>query len=105
MNTKLFSVILAATLTFGSPAFAGASKTYQATGPVLEINDSMIAVQKGKERWEMARDASTNGDSAVKVGDKVTVTYTMTATKIEGKGAAKGAQSASPSPASSPTKK
>ncbi len=46
------------------------------------------AVQKGKERWEIARDSGSKADSEVKVGDKVTVTYRITATKIEGKGAA-----------------
>ena len=39
-------------------AFAGA-KTYQVTGPVLEVNDSMITVQKGKDRWELDRDSNT----------------------------------------------
>ena len=67
------------------------------TGPILEVNDSMIAVQKGKDRWEIARDANTKASSEMKVGDKVTVHYTMTATNIEVKagkaeGAAKGAQ-------------
>ena len=68
----------------------GAGKTYQVTGPVLEVNDSMIAVQKGKERWEIARDGSTKVTGDLKVGAKVTVTYTMTATDVEAK-ADKGA--------------
>jgi hypothetical protein len=46
----------------------------------------MIVVQKGKERWEIARDASTKMNGDVKVGSKVTVMYTMTATEIEAKG-------------------
>ena len=58
------------------------------------MNDSMIAVQKGKDRWEIARDASTKGAGEMKVGDKVTVHYTMTATEIEVKAAAKGAEKA-----------
>jgi hypothetical protein len=49
----------------------------------------MIAVQKGSDRWELKREASTKGAADVKVGDKVTVHYTMTATSVEGKGAAK----------------
>jgi hypothetical protein len=48
----------------------------------------MIAVQKGKDRWELKKDSSTKS-SDVKVGDKVTVHYTMTATSIESKGGAK----------------
>jgi hypothetical protein len=35
---------------FTSVAFAGAVKTYQVTGPVLEVSKDMVAVQKGKDR-------------------------------------------------------
>jgi hypothetical protein len=96
-TTTAFSFLAAATLAFSSAAFA-AGKDYQVTGPILEVNDSMIAVQKGKDRWEIARDANTKASGEMKVGDKVTVHYTMTATNIEvkpakaEKGAAKGAQ-------------
>ena len=62
-----------------------AGKTYQVTGPVLEVNDSMIAVQKGKDRWEIARDSSTKVTGELKVGAKVTITYTMSATDVEAK--------------------
>jgi hypothetical protein len=72
-------------------AEAGSTKTYQVTGPVLEMNDAMIAVQKGKDRWEIARDAGTKMNGDVKVGTKVTITYTMTATEVEAK-EAKGAK-------------
>jgi len=73
-----------------------AGKDYQVTGPILEVNDSMIAVQKGKDRWEIARDANTKASGEMKVGDKVTVHYTMTATDIEVKAgkAEKGAAKA-----------
>ena len=73
-----------------SSAAFGAGKTYQVTGPVLEANDSMIAVQKGKDRWEIARDSSTKVNGDLKVGAKVTITYTMSATDVEVK-AEKGA--------------
>ena len=59
---------------------------YQVTGPVLEVTDSKIVVQKGKEKWELARDAGTKVTGSVKVGDKVTVEYRMTATSIEARG-------------------
>ena len=70
---------------FSGLAQAGSTKTYQVTGPVLEMNDAMIAVQKGKDRWELARDASTKINGDVKVGSKVTIMYTMTATEVEPK--------------------
>ena len=53
-------------LALAGPASA-AVKTYQVTGPVLEVNDTMIAVQKGQDRWEIARDASTKVTGDLKV--------------------------------------
>jgi len=74
---------------FTTFAFAGAVKTYQVTGPVLEVTDDMIAVQKGKDRWEIARTADTKVTGDLKVGAKVTIEYRMTATKVEAKDKAK----------------
>ncbi len=104
MNIKAaFSLLAAASLALNSAAFA-ADKTYQVTGPVLEVTDSMIAVQKGKDRWEIKRDANTQVTGDVKVGEKVTITYTMTATSVEVKpGKGKGQKKTSTSPASAPT--
>ena len=77
---------LAALLSLGlliSTWALAATKTYQVTGPVLEVSDTMIAVQKGKDRWEIARDASTKVTGDLKVGSKVTIEYRMTATSVE----------------------
>ncbi len=82
-NTKLWSLIAAASLSLGSVALADSAKSYQVTGPILEMNAGMIAVQKGKDRWEIARDANTKLPAEAKVGDKVTITYTMTAKEVE----------------------
>ncbi len=79
------TIIFAAALLLASPL----AMAYQVTGPVLEGTDSKIVVQKGKEKWEMARDAGTKVTGDVKVGDKVTVEYRMTATSIESKGGGK----------------
>ena len=103
MNSKAFSLIAAASLALSSLAFAAGAKTYQVTGPVLEVNDTMIAVQKGKDRWEISRDASTKVSGDLKVGEKVTVTYTMSATDVQVK-AGKGAKKEAASPAASPKK-
>jgi hypothetical protein len=91
--TTICGVMAASLFACASLAEAGSPKTYQVTGPVLEMNDTMIAVQKGKERWEIARDAGTKLNGDVKVGSKVTITYTMTAAEIEAK-EAKGAKAA-----------
>ena len=104
MKTKRALSLLAATsLALSSAAFAAGGKTYQVTGPVLEVNDSLIAVQKGKDRWEINRDANTKVTGDFKVGEKVTVTYTMSATDVAVK-AAKGAKKEAASPAASPKK-
>ena len=66
---------------------APAALAYQVTGPVLEVSDTTIVVEKGKERWEIARDKDTKVTGALKKGDKVTVQYRMTATSIEAKDA------------------
>ena len=103
MRIKTFSLIAAASLALTGVAFAGA-KTYQVTGPVLEVNDSMITVQKGKDRWELDRDSNTKVNGDVKVGDKVTINYTMTAKDVEVKAAKaeKGTKKEKASPAASP---
>jgi hypothetical protein len=65
------------------PAWAGSVNTYQVTGPVLEVNSDMIAVQKGKDRWELTRDASTKVNGDLAVGSKVTIQYRMIATEVD----------------------
>jgi len=65
------------------PAWAATLNTYQVTGPVLEVKPDMVAVQKGKERWEIGRDSSTQVNGDLKVGSKVTIQYRMNATSIE----------------------
>jgi hypothetical protein len=106
MKTTTFSLMAAASLALSSVSFAADAKDYQVTGPVLDVSDSMIAVQKGKDRWELARDSNTKTSGDIKKGDKVTVHYTMTATNIEAK-AEKGAKKEAKkdaSPAASPKK-
>ena len=46
------SLILAVSLALSNAALAAGAKDYQVTGPVLEVTDTMIAVKKGKDRWE-----------------------------------------------------
>lgn len=81
MKTSKLLVLSIAALGFNSSAFAGA--TYQATGPVLEVSDIKIVIQKDKEKWEIARTADTKVTGDIKVGSKITVYYTMTAASVE----------------------
>jgi hypothetical protein len=81
MKKMILSAVLC--LVMVSLAFAGSLKTYQVTGPVLEVKDDVIVVEKGKERWEIARDKATKVTGDLKVGAKVTIQYQMKATEIE----------------------
>jgi hypothetical protein len=97
---KLTAVVLAMAIA-AVPVFAAPPKTYQVTGPVLAVTDDMITVQKGQEKWEIARDASTKITGDLKVGAKVTIEYRMSATSVDVKPAAaakKPAAKASPAP-------
>ena len=85
---KRITVFLLVLALFALPA-AAAVKTYQVTGPVLEVTADRIVVQKGNDRWEIARDAGTKITGDLKVGSKVTIDYRMTATAVDVKPAAK----------------
>jgi hypothetical protein len=90
MNTeeklmKRITIFFLAFLLFASFSFA-AGTAYQVTGPVLEVTSDSVTVQKGKEKWEIARDKDTKITGDLKVGSKVTIHYTMKATTVEVKG-------------------
>ena len=76
------TMILAAALLASSFA-AAADKTYQVTGPVLAVTDTTVTVEKGKDKWEIKKGGAKAEGGELKVGAKVTVTYTMTAETIE----------------------
>ncbi|MDH4273795.1 MAG: hypothetical protein OEW08_02025 [Gammaproteobacteria bacterium] len=80
MKRILFAV---SCLALAQVAFGGA-KTYQVTGPVLDVKGSTIVVEnKDKEKWEIETGADTKTKGAVKKGDKVTIQYQMKATSVE----------------------
>jgi hypothetical protein len=79
--------ICGAALLAASSLNAADAKTYQVTGPVLEVTPTTITVQKGNDKWEIARDSKTKTSGDVKVGAKVTIYYTMAATEIQVKDA------------------
>lgn len=85
MKTNAFAALACAVLGFGTPVFGQAVSSYQVTGPVLEVTDTKIVVQKGKEKWELARTADTKITGDLKVGSKVTIQYTMTAATVDAK--------------------
>jgi hypothetical protein len=97
-HLKRATVLMLAVLLGAGLAWAGAPKAYQVTGPILELTDDMIVVQKGQEKWQIARDASTKVTGELKVGTKVTIEYRMTATSIEVKTAAAPKKAAAKTP-------
>ena len=56
--------------------------SYQVTGPVLEVTDATIVIQKDDGKWVIARSADTKVAGDLKVGSKVTIKYTMTAVSV-----------------------
>ena len=108
--TSALSLLAATSLAASSAAFAAGAKTYQVTGPVLEVSESMIAMQKGGERWEFNRGSNTKVTGDLKVGERVTITYAMSAVTIEvtsskaEKPEKKDAADGEPSPSASPKK-
>lgn len=81
--------IFAAVILLGSVAIAAGPKDYQVTGPVLDVTDDVITVEKGKEKWEIGRDKNTKVNGELKKGSRVTVHYKMTATSVDVKDAGK----------------
>lgn len=110
MNKRtLFSLVAAGSLALSGAGFAASPTSYQVTGPIVEVTDSMITVMKGKEKFEVARDSSTKVTGDLKVGEKVTIMYTMTAKEIEAKPAktdkaSKKDDKAAASPSATPKK-
>ena len=85
MKSLFYALAIAGALQLASVCAypAEATKTYQVTGPVLEVTDKVIVVQKGDDRWEIARDAKTKVDGELKVGNKVTIKYRMVAVSVD----------------------
>jgi cytochrome c oxidase assembly protein Cox11 len=85
---KRFAMLFSLFLLMSLMVFAAGPKTYQVTGPILDIKGDVITVQKGAEKWELALDKTTKVTGDLKVGSKVTIEYRMTATTITVKPAA-----------------
>lgn len=103
---KTSLLTLATAFTLSVAAFAADANSYQVTGPILELTDTKIVVQKGKDKWEITRNADTKVTGELKVGAKVTIQYAMTALTAEVKEdkPAKGAKPAD-KPAAKPADK
>ncbi len=85
---RLLGLLIAALFVAGA-AMAAGPKDYQVTGPILDVKDDVIIVQKGTEKWEIGRDKDTKINGDLKKGSKVTIHYKMTASSVDVKDAAK----------------
>lgn len=83
MKQHWLAFICCAALLAATSLNAAEKKSYQVTGPVLEITPTTITVQKGNDKWELARDSKTKITGDLKVGSKVTIYYTMVAVEVE----------------------
>ena len=91
-SVSLLSVFLLISMV----VFAAGPKTYQVTGPVLDIKGDVITVQKGTDKWEITLDKTAKVTGDLKVGSKVTIEYEMKAVSVEVKPATAKAATAKP---------
>jgi hypothetical protein len=97
MNLKMICLLAALSLSLNAQLFAAGGKTYEITGTVVAATGTTLIVEKGGEKYEFAIDPVTiKGSAELKVGSTVTVTYVMSATKLESSGAP--ATTTSPTP-------
>ena len=84
MRKLLLLLALCLSFCLATPsALARQPKKYQVTGKVLEVTSDYITVDKEGEPWEVGRDANTKVTGTLKVGEKVTIEYRMSATKVD----------------------
>ncbi len=85
MNPKIICLLAAVSFALTAPLFAAGGKTYEITGTVVSATGTTLVVEKGTEKYEFAIDPATiKGSAELKVGSTVTVTYVMSAVKVEG---------------------
>ena len=82
MNKRIVIVLFAIALLCTVLAAAAAVKSYQVTGPVLAVSADSVTVKKGKDVWELERDANTKVTGDLKKGKTVLIKYRMIATEI-----------------------
>ncbi len=79
---KALALTPLALLTVAGRLYAAPPKIYQVTGPVTALTNDVITVQKDKDLWEIGRDSNTKVSGELKVGERVTVQYRLSATEI-----------------------
>ena len=88
--------VFVAVLLMASVAMAAGPKDYQVTGPVLDVTDDVITVEKGKDKWEIGRNKDTKINGDLQKGSKVKIQYKMNATSVDVKDSGKAKADAKP---------
>ncbi|MGZ3806128.1 MAG: hypothetical protein ACXVB4_18080 [Pseudobdellovibrionaceae bacterium] len=88
----LHFISIASLTLFISTSVLAAEKTYQVTGPILEVKGDSIVIDKNGEKWEVSKDAASTIHGDLKKGNKVTIKYKMIATDVEVKDEATGSK-------------
>ena len=93
-TTSRLGGIAAGVLIAFSAFAADEPNKYQVTGQVVEVTEKSVIIQKGDEKWELARKKSMKGANSLKVGEKVTIYYHMVADEVIAKPAGKAVKAA-----------
>jgi len=67
----------------GKGPVLGATRPIRITGQVVDVREDAIVVQKGKEKWEIARHPAAQIKGDLKKGARVTVDFRAIAANIE----------------------
>jgi hypothetical protein len=83
--TRMFAgiaIVILFVLALAAGGYASA-KAYQFTGVIKAVDATSLTVEKSaKETWQFELTKDTKGTTP-KIGDRVTISYRMTATEIE----------------------
>ena len=76
------AIVILVVLALAAGGYASA-KSYQFTGVVKAVDSNSLTVEKSaKETWQFELSKDTKG-ATPKIGDRVTISYRMTASEIE----------------------
>ncbi len=81
---KILPILSLTLVCLTEPAYAPPqAQTYQMTGVVTEVTDATITIQKGADKFQLARDKGTKIKGDLKVGAKVTIQYRYVAIDVD----------------------
>jgi hypothetical protein len=79
----MFRTAAASALLLVASASIAAPERYQMTGPITEITDEKIVIEKDGVSREFKRAPETKVEGYMKVGEKITVRYELVAVTVD----------------------